>query len=64
MPILDAGFRRQDGHADGQILVKYGPTVQVTVGHYVPDADPAWPWKAVYALVDTCTMFLHREDTL
>ncbi len=53
MPILDAGFRSQDGHADSLLLITYGPTVQVTVGHYVPDADPARPSKAVYALVDT-----------
>ena len=53
MPILDAGFRRQDGHPDGQLLITYGPTVQVTVGHYAPEADSARPSKAVYALVDT-----------
>ena len=53
MPILDAGFRKQDGHPDGQLLVTYGPTVQVTVGHYAPDGDQARPRKAVYALVDT-----------
>lgn len=53
MPILDAGFRGQDGHADGQMLIAYGPTVEVTVGHYVPENEPARPSKAVLALVDT-----------
>ena len=53
MPILDAGFRKQDGHPDGQLLIGYGPTVQVTVGHYAPEADSARPSQAVYALVDT-----------
>lgn len=53
MPILDAGFRRQDGHPDGRLLVTFGPTVAVTVGHYAPDADQSRPSKAVYALVDT-----------
>ena len=53
MPILDAGFRGQDGRADGQLLITYGPTVQVTVGHYAPETDPSRPSKAVYALVDT-----------
>ena len=32
MPILDAGFRKQDGHPDGQLLIGYGPTAEVTVG--------------------------------
>lgn len=53
MPILDAGFRRQDGHPDGQLLVAYGPTVTVTVGHYAPEAGQPRPSKAVLALVDT-----------
>lgn len=53
MPILDAGFRNHEGQPDGPLLIKFGPTVQVTVGHYAPDADQPPPSKAVFALVDT-----------
>ena len=53
MPILDAGFRQQDGQPDRQTLVAFGPTVVVNVGHYAPDTEQPRPNKAVYALVDT-----------
>jgi hypothetical protein len=53
MPVLDAGFHTQDGRPDGRLLVTYGPTVQVTVGHYAPDAGQPRPSKVVFALVDT-----------
>lgn len=54
MPLLHAGFRTQDGHSDGPTLIAYGPTVQVTVGHYAPEGgDQPRPNRSVFALVDT-----------
>lgn len=57
MPLVDAGFTKADGLPDFDTLYVYGPTVQVTVGHYSPDPEspPAAPKpsKAVHALVDT-----------
>lgn len=49
MPILDAGFSQQGGQPDRQLLVNYGPTVEVTVGHYAPVAEQPRPTKAVFA---------------
>ena len=53
MPVLVAGFLKPDGHPDGNLLITYGPTVQVTVGHYSPEGEQPRPSKSVYALVDT-----------
>lgn len=55
MPIVDAGFAKPDGTPDHQLLFQFGPTAQVTVGHFAPDSDaPAQaPTKTVLALIDT-----------
>lgn len=56
MPLLDATFRDADGQTDKPFLIRYGPSVQVVVGHYVQPgvtiAEPMQP-ETTWALVDT-----------
>ena len=56
-PLAEAGFRGTDGSPDQELLLQYGPTLAVTVSHYVSDAAPALqpPNEPVstHALVDT-----------
>lgn len=55
MPLADAGFSDQDsGRPDNGLLLAYGPTLSVTVSHFVQDADTGeTPTRVVAALVDT-----------
>ncbi len=55
MPLADAGFSNQKtGHPDGGLLVAYGPTLSVTVSHFVQDTETGeTPTQSVAALVDT-----------
>lgn len=60
MPLLEAGWGGPDGRVDPQALIANGPTLQVVVSHYVPDATPEDETtgpetrsKTVKALIDT-----------
>ena len=56
MPILEAGFINDDGKADPNQLILYGPTIQVSIGHFRDAGESSSvPKEDVYAhaLVDT-----------
>lgn len=54
MPLIEAGFKNQDGTTDFTRLLNFGPTIQVIVGPHVVPADGGEPkTKMVHALVDT-----------
>ena len=57
MPLIEAGFKNQDGTSDAVGLLKYGPTIQVVVAAMLPlqnaENSTANPGKVVPALIDT-----------
>lgn len=54
MPLVDAGFRDDEGRADLNLLLGYGPTVEVVVGHVSGDGKPSdGPSETAFALIDT-----------
>lgn len=53
MPLIEAGFSNKQGGSDLESLVKYGPTVQVIVGHLKTEGSPSKETETVNALVDT-----------
>jgi len=56
MPLFDATFLRPTGETDFASLLQYGPSIQVTVGHYVPQdtvASAPAPPETTWALIDT-----------
>ena len=54
MPLIEAGWVNKEGVADGQSLIKFGPTTQVIIGH-VPNETDVTPKEpiTVHALIDT-----------
>lgn len=56
MPLFDATFTKPTGETDFDGLQQYGPSIQVSVGHYVPQgatiATPTSP-ETTWALIDT-----------
>lgn len=55
MPIIEAGLSKEDGTADNNRLIVYGPTVTVSVDHFFADeaSQEDAEYETVYALVDT-----------
>ena len=53
MPLIEAGFRTDDGRPDNSKLIVFGPTLLVTVRHLAVDGKPSEPNEAVHALIDT-----------
>ncbi len=54
MPIIEAGFTNEDGKPDSNILVQFGPTIRVFVGHLKSaGSSDSVPDEFVHALIDT-----------
>lgn len=54
MPMVEAGFHSEDGKAEHEKLLRYGPTIQVTVGP-MPTDEPTSEeeLESALALIDT-----------
>jgi hypothetical protein len=56
MPLIEAGFKNQDGTSNIVKLLTYGPTITVVVGHVPPqniENSTVQQIKSVSALIDT-----------
>lgn len=61
MPLIDAGFKNQDGSPDGVNLLRYGPTISVVVAQVLSNSNTETSGnqkmpegiKTVNALIDT-----------
>ena len=72
MPLAEAGFAHRNVPEDqrASLLIRFGPTLQVTVGHLdakdpaVPVLDGGRASESVYALVDTGALESCIDDQL
>lgn len=54
MPLINAGFSKENGFGDGDLLLRNGPLIQVIVGPLkVPKEPEDFKTKVVLALIDT-----------
>lgn len=53
MPLTEAGFVTQGGGPDHQLLIAYGPTIEVIIGHVSSDESITGQTQSVHALIDT-----------
>jgi len=66
MPIIEAGFVREDGFPNPEMLLTYGPTARVLIGHYraPDDISPKDEDYTAHALIDTGATESHIDKKL